>query len=187
MDRSKEPPITTTEALDLCSQSPDETKDFIMQQTMYRIKDPRKSLPFYSKILGMKLLTKLDFPTMEFSLYFMGYESGTPESPVSSTERIEWALSRKATIELTHNWGTENDANFNYHNGNQDPKGFGHIGIAVPDVDKACRHFEKLGVNFIKKPNDGKMKGIAFITDPDGYWIEILNNKTTSNIAAQFS
>lgn len=47
----------------------------------------------------------------------------------------------------------------------------------VPDVDKACERFEKLGVNFIKRPQDGKMKTIAFITDPDGYWIEIFNNK----------
>lgn len=47
----------------------------------------------------------------------------------------------------------------------------------VPDVDVACVRFEKLGVNFIKRPQDGRMKTIAFITDPDGYWIEIFNNK----------
>lgn len=47
----------------------------------------------------------------------------------------------------------------------------------VPDVAKACERFEKLGVNFIKRMQDGKMKTIAFITDPDGYWIEIFNNK----------
>ena len=48
----------------------------------------------------------------------------------------------------------------------------------VPNVDKACERFENLGVNFVKRPQDGKMKTIAFITDPDGYWIEIFNNKT---------
>ena len=45
----------------------------------------------------------------------------------------------------------------------------------VPDVEKACERFESLGVNFVKKPNDGKMKGLAFIKDPSNYWIEILN------------
>lgn len=71
-----------------------------MQQTMYRIKDPRKSLPFYTKVLGMRLLQKLDFPEMKFSLYFMGYESAN-EIPSDNKERIAWTFSRKATIELT--------------------------------------------------------------------------------------
>lgn len=47
----------------------------------------------------------------------------------------------------------------------------------MPNVDAACERFETLGVNFIKRPKDGTMKTIAFITDPDGYWIEIFNNK----------
>lgn len=85
-----------------------------------------------------------------------------------------WALAQKSILELTHNWGTENDSNFTYHDGNQEPRGFGHIAFKVPDVAKACERFEQLGVIFQKKPSDGSMKSIAFIKDPDGYWIEIL-------------
>ncbi|XP_069688010.1 lactoylglutathione lyase [Periplaneta americana] len=166
--------LSNNEAKEFCKPPDTETKDFIFQQTMYRIKDPRRSLEFYTKVLGMTLLQKLDFPEMKFSLYFMGYEKGEniPSDPVAHSQ---WTFSRKATLELTHNWGTESDPDSKYHNGNSDPRGFGHIGIAVPDVDKACERFEKLNVEFIKKPNDGKMKGIAFIKDPDGYWIEILS------------
>ncbi|CAI8057986.1 Lactoylglutathione lyase [Geodia barretti] len=134
---------------------PDEScKDFIMQQTMMRVKNPKKSLDFYSRILGMRLLKKLDFPAMKFSLYFMGYEPAE-DIPQDETERTRWTFSRKATVELTHNWGTEDDPEFQYHNGNKDPRGFGHIGIGVPDVYKACERFEKLGVNFVKKADDG--------------------------------
>ena len=82
-----------------------------------------------------------------------------------------------ANSELTHNWGTENDDSFSHHDGNSDPRGFGHIGITVPDVYKACERFESLGAEFQKKPDDGNMKGLAFIKDPDGYWIEILSAK----------
>ncbi|XP_051176051.1 lactoylglutathione lyase [Leptopilina boulardi] len=173
--------LTDRMARELCKEPDSETKDYMMQQTMYRIKDPQKSLPFYTQVLGLRLLQKLDFPDMKFSLYFLGYENGE-DIPTDRRESIEWALSRKATIELTHNWGTESDPDFNYHNGNTEPRGFGHIGITVPDVDKACERFEKLNVEFVKKPNDGKMKGIAFIKDPDGYWIEILNPSKMSNI-----
>lgn len=166
--------LTNAEAKELCKEPDPSTKDFIMQQTMYRIKDPRKSLPFYTEVLGMRLLQKLDFPEMKFSLYFMGFEDAA-DIPSDHEARTSWALSRKATIELTHNWGTESDPDAEYHNGNSDPRGFGHIGLMVPDVEATCARFQKFGVEFVKKPQDGKMKGIAFIRDPDGYWIEIFN------------
>jgi len=160
------------------------TKDFMFQQTMIRIKDPRKSLEFYSKVLGMTLLKKIDMSEGEFTLYFMGYENET-DIPKDENERTTWALSRPATIELTHNWGTEIDPQQSYHNGNKDPRGFGHIGIAVNDVYAACERFEKLGVKFVKTPDGGKMKGLAFIEDPDGYWVEIFNPHHTSKLVAK--
>uniref|UniRef100_A0A6B2EC48 Lactoylglutathione lyase n=1 Tax=Phlebotomus kandelakii TaxID=1109342 RepID=A0A6B2EC48_9DIPT len=173
--------LSNSEAKELCQAPDPATKDFLFQQTMYRIKDPKVSLPFYTGVLGMTLLTKLDFPEMKFTLYFLGYENPS-EVPQNQTERNRWALSRKATIELTHNWGTETDPDQKYHNGNSDPRGYGHIGVLVPDVYEACARFERLGVEFVKKPDDGKMKGLAFIKDPDGYWIEIFNPHKTPGI-----
>lgn len=160
--------------LKYCVEPDPSCNDFIMQQTMMRIKDPKRSLKFYTEVLGMRLLKRLDFPSMKFTLYFMGYEK-KEDIPSDETERTRWMFTRKATIELTHNWGTEDDPNCQYHNGNSDPRGFGHIGIAVPDVYTACERFEKFGTEFVKKPDAGKMKGLAFVKDPDGYWIEILN------------
>ena len=105
--------------------------------------------------------------------------------PDNDDSRTTWTFNQRAMLELTHNWGTEDNNNFKYHDGNKEPQGFGHIGFSVPDVYKASERFEKLGVNFVKRPDDGKMKGLAFITDPDGYWIEILQanmiEKSTSD------
>ena len=67
---------------------------------MFRIKDPRESLKFYTNVLGMRLLKKLDFPTMTFSLYFLGFEKAE-DIPSDSKERTEWCFRQKATLELT--------------------------------------------------------------------------------------
>ena len=153
-----------------------ETEGYVFNQTMMRIKEPERSMDFYTRVLGMRLVRKLDFPEMKFTLYFLGYldDKQAQFVPNDDGHRTTYTFGREAMLELTHNWGTEDDADFAYHNGNGEPQGFGHIGIAVPDVYAACERFEKLGVEFVKKPDDGKMKGLAFIKDPDGYWIEIL-------------
>ena len=152
-----------------------DTSDYIFNQTMLRIKNPIESLDFYTRVLGMTLYRKIDFPDMKFTLYFLAM-SGDVEGDVPDDEnkRTTWTFSQRAMLELTHNWGTEKENNFNHHNGNSEPKGFGHIGFSVPDVYKACERFQRLNVKFIKKPDEGNMKGLAFIQDPDGYWIEIL-------------
>ena len=161
------------------------TEEFIMNQTMMRIKEPEISLNFYVNVLGMTLLKRLDFPEMEFTLFFLGYLR-TEDEPVPDDpqERTEYVFSQKAMIELTHNWGTEKDDTFSYHDGNSDPRGFGHIGITVPDVYAASKRFEELGIEFVKKPDDGNMKGLAFIKDPDGYWVEVLSAANSAKFSS---
>lgn len=82
-------------------------------------------------------------------------------------------------IELTHNYGTEDQVDFKYHNGNDEEngalRGFGHTGFLVDDLDGACEWLEQQGVTFKKKPTEGNMRNIAFAYDPDGYWVEIID------------
>lgn len=162
------------------------TEGFVFNQTMLRIRDPEASIAFYRDVLGMTLLQKLDFAEMRFSLYFLAYLAEGETVPSDPAERGRFIFNRETTLELTHNWGTESDPDFaGYHSGNTDPRGFGHLGISVPDVTAACDRFESLGVPFKKRPQDGKMKDIAFITDPDGYWIEILSASGMERILAE--
>lgn len=161
------------------------TKGFTFNQTMLRVRDPAASVRFYEDVLGFTLLQKLDFEEMQFSLYFLALLKEGEAVPDDPAARARFTFSRETTLELTHNWGTESDASFaGYHSGNSDPRGFGHLGLSVPDVHAACARFEKLGVEFVKRPDDGKMKGIAFIKDPDGYWIEILSPTGMAGIGA---
>jgi lactoylglutathione lyase len=144
---------------------------------MLRVRDPEISLAFYCNVLGMHVLEQFDFDSMQFSLYFLSFSDGIEGArPEDRSERIKWMARQSGALELTHNWGTETDDGFaGYHDGNSAPQGFGHIGISVPDVYAACQRFEQLGVEFLKRPDDGSMKGLAFIKDPDGYWIEIFS------------
>ena len=92
--------LTNSEARKLCMEPDPATSQFVMQQTMYRIKDPKKSLPFYTNVLGMRLLQKFNFPELHCSLYFLGYED-PKDIPSDKKESIEWLFRRKGTIELT--------------------------------------------------------------------------------------
>ena len=93
---------------------------------------------------------------------------------VSSTAQIGYLI--QPIREQGFNVILETDGT-TYHNGNSEPgRGFGHIGITVPDLEGACARFEEMGVTFKKKLTDGNMKNLAFIQDPDGYMIEILSN-----------
>lgn len=153
---------------------PDATRGFTLNHTMLRVKDPAVSLAFYSKVLGMRVLRKLDFPEMKFSLYFLAKLDDGEAVPEETGARTQWTFSQRGILELTHNWGTEDDPAFQYHDGNAQPQGFGHICFAVPDLAAAVRWFDDNKVPYVKRPEQGKMKDVAFIKDPDGYWIEIV-------------
>ncbi len=120
--------------------------------TMLRVRDLEASLAFYTELLGMELLRRDDYPGGRFTLAFVGY--GTE---VAST-----------VLELTHNW----DQAEPYALGS----GYGHIALAAPDIYGLCSNLEQRGVRITRPP--GPMKHgstvIAFIEDPDGYKIELI-------------
>ena len=156
---------------------PGETESYVFNHTMLRVKDIEKSLEFYTKALGMSLIRTSH--ASDFSLYFL--------AKLSNSQIEEWALlnddeivtkMRTATtffLELTHNHGTEREQGMVYKNGNTDEsRGYGHVAFTVPDLDAACKRMSDLGVTFRKRPEEGKMRNIAFIYDPDMYWVELI-------------
>jgi len=161
----------------VAAQPPAETRGFVFNHTMLRVKDIAASLDFYTRVLGFRLIDQRDFPEAEFSLYFLAYvPEGTPV-PEDDAQRRLWMAGIPGVLELTHNHGTETQDGPVYHDGNGDPRGFGHICVSVPELEVACTRFEELGVPFQKRLQDGRMKHIAFIKDPDGYWVEIISNR----------
>jgi lactoylglutathione lyase len=128
---------------------------FRLLHTMIRVRDLDASLDFYTRHLGMKVLRKQDYPGGRFTLAFVGYGEEKDNT----------------VIELTHNW----DQAEPYALGS----GFGHLAIAVPDIYGACKEMEAEGVNITRPP--GPMKHgttvIAFIEDPDGYKVELIERK----------
>jgi len=162
------------------------------QQSMLRIRDPKKSLPFYQDRLGMTLLHSLDFPQWSFSLYFLASMKPGETYPYTpgSTEASDYLWSTdKVTLELTHIWGTEKDeGDFEgYHPGNAERDGFGHVAFSCFDVYKASEELAAAGVEFKKKPDEGRMKGLAFAYDPDGYWVELVKREQDLASAPAFS
>ncbi|KAL8690366.1 MAG: hypothetical protein Q9224_004421 [Gallowayella concinna] len=140
-----------------------------LNHTMIRVKDHSKSLQFYQETLGMSLLRTKESPSSEFNLYFLGY--------VPDANNDINTIPLEGVLELTWNYGTEKDDEFEYHDGNSEPQGFGHIAITVDDLDAACSRFEEMGVRWKKRLTDGRMKNVAFVLDPDGYWVEVVQNE----------
>lgn len=157
---------------------------------MLRIKDPVVTVPFYENNFGMKLIHKYDFPQWNFGLYFLGIPpEGTqlPEAGTKASEEYLWNIDYPV-LEFTHNYGTEKDDSFKVNNGNVEPhRGFGHIAMMTHDVNAACDKLEAAGARFQKKPNEGRMKGLAFVLDPDGYWIEIISRSPESPVKLEYT
>jgi lactoylglutathione lyase len=146
-----------------------DTSKYKFNHSMLRVKDPKVSVPFYENNFGMKLINKLDFPEAKFSLYFLAFDS--PKATSSGKTLTD----REGVLELTHNYGSEDDPNFSVSSGNAEPnRGFGHIAISVDHIETACERLDQNGVAWQKKLTDGRMKHIAFAKDPDGYWVEII-------------
>ena len=120
--------------------------------TMLRVGNLQRSIDFYTQVLGMELLRTSENPQYQYSLAFLGFGGGNPA---------------QAELELTYNWGTDH-----YDLGTA----YGHIALGVPDAYAACEKIKAAGGNVTREP--GPVKGgstvIAFVTDPDGYKIELI-------------
>ena len=154
------------------------TQGYVFNHTMLRVKDPVKSLAFYTGVLGMTLLRHSRYPEARFDLYFLAKLTQEEQANLPSGQDLLNFVSRqRGILELTYNYGSETDDSVTYHNGNGEPRGFGHICFSVPSLSEAVSWFDANGVVFQKRPEDGSMKDIAFIKDPDGYWVEIIELK----------
>ena len=120
--------------------------------TMLRVGNIQRSIDFYIQVLGMQLLRRSENPEYQYSLAFLGFEGGNPG---------------QAEIELTYNWGVEN-----YEMGTA----YGHIALGVPDAYAACEKIKAAGGKVTREagPVKGGTTVIAFVVDPDGYKIELI-------------
>lgn len=135
--------------------TPAQATPFRMLHTMLRVLDLEKSLDFYVNKMGMKLLRRQDYPGGEFTLAFVGYGDEKDQ----------------AVIELTHNWGQKEPYTIG--------SGYGHIAIGVPDIYGLCEKLQSAGVKIPRPPGPMKHGGsvIAFVEDPDGYKVELIEKK----------
>ena len=126
-----------------------------MLHTMLRVKDLDASIRFYTEMLGMKLLRRKDYPEGKFTLAFVGYGDE----------------SEHTVIEFTHNWG---------QSGYELGDAFGHVALGVDDIYATCDRLRAQGARITREP--GPMKHgstvIAFVEDPTGYKIELIETKT---------
>lgn len=122
--------------------------------TMVRVTDLDRSLRFYTEVMGMRLLRRMDFPEGRFTLAFLGYQDEA----------------EGASLELTHNW----DAG-SYTLGD----GYGHLAVEVDDVDQAVEEIRGRGGIISREPAvmGGGSTVLAFVEDPDGYQLELLNRR----------
>lgn len=132
----------------------DQSGDFRFLHTMIRVVDLEKSIDFYTRHLGMALLRRKEFPDGRFTNVFVGYgDEGS-----------------NTVLELTHNW----DQKEPYEQG----RAYGHLAVAVPDIYATCEKLEAEGVPIPRAPGPMKFGGsstaMAFIEDPDGHWIELI-------------
>ncbi|NDJ25469.1 lactoylglutathione lyase [Nostoc sp. B(2019)] len=132
--------------------------------TMLRVGNLEESLKFYCEVLGMKLLRRKDYPGGEFTLAFVGYGDESDHT----------------VLELTYNWGVEK-----YELGNA----YGHIALGVDDIYATCEEIRNHGGKVVREP--GPMKHgstvIAFVEDPDGYKVELIQLGTQGSAAKQES
>ncbi len=128
--------------------------------TMVRVTDLDRSLAFYRDALGMRELRRETFSDARFTLVFIGYDDETSN----------------AVLELTYNWDQDT-----YKHGT----GYGHVALEVQDIYATCEHLTKLGAKFVRAPGPmmaapdetGEREVIAFIEDPDGYRIELIESR----------
>lgn len=122
-----------------------------MLHTMLRVGNLERSIRFYTEVLGMTELRRAEYPDGQFTLVFMGYGDETTHT----------------VLELTYNWNTDR-----YNLGNA----YGHIAIAVPDAKAACDKIKLLGGNVVREagPMMHGIEIIAFVEDPDGYKVELI-------------